>query len=281
MTFFSRCFSLLLIGAWFSATAAAAVPYFVDGDGDGIADEVDDCPYTHPGAQVAASGCPLRSDDADVDGVPDDTDNCPYSPAGAVIDAYGCSVDSDFDGVADGIDRCLDTSLALPVDDRGCARGEHAAAGPAQRTAAVRSRAAPASIRNVSPAAAKTPTQAIATPAQGSVAATGSVAESPLMQLRFAPNSSRLGTDDLVAIDGYARIFARRLAQNPASKLHLEAFADRREADVAVLAVARMVRVRDALVAKGIAKDRIRAENALLDGGDARRNRRVEARLEN
>lgn len=102
----------------------AATPLLVDGDADGVSDEIDECPYTHVGIRVDALGCPLQREDGDLDGVPDVEDDCPYSPEKAVIDARGCALDSDFDGVANGLDRCPKTGLSLTVDMLGCARSE-------------------------------------------------------------------------------------------------------------------------------------------------------------
>lgn len=309
MTAFARRFFLLLIGIVFSAAAAAAAtPYFVDGDGDSVPDEIDDCPYTHPGVRVGPKGCPLRSDDSDMDGVTDEEDDCPYSPAGAVIDAHGCSLDGDFDGVADGIDRCPHTGLALPVDAKGCAEGERAEAvaprPPVIASAKVTVRSsprktvtptvtevtpkpepAPIAPSPVTPVAVSKPSAPVVSEPAPSVLQTSAPlvadpVESPEMVLQFGANSSRLGRRDAAVIESYAKIFARRLAQNPSSKLHIKAFADRHEGDVAVLAVARMVVVRSALVAQGISIDRIRSENTVLDGGNARQNRRVDAKLE-
>ena len=163
MTAFVRRFSLLLIGALFTTAAGAVTPYLVDGDGDEVSDEIDDCPYTHIGVKVDAKGCPLSRDDADLDGVPDDDDDCPYSATGAAIDVHGCAIDGDFDGVADGIDRCPASSLAMPVDVRGCAAREHAAQVPAP-TAPLPVRAAPDIVQPVREKSAAERPVAIAPP---------------------------------------------------------------------------------------------------------------------
>ena len=44
--------------------------------------------------------------DADGDGVPDDLDQCPGTPEGVPVDESGCAVDTDHDGIADYLDRC-------------------------------------------------------------------------------------------------------------------------------------------------------------------------------
>src|SRR5687768_17307013 len=58
----------------------------VDTDGDGVTDDLDQCPGTPAGTPVDSSGCPLPQDD-DGDGVTNDIDKCPGTPAGAKVDA--------------------------------------------------------------------------------------------------------------------------------------------------------------------------------------------------
>ncbi|HEX4871931.1 MAG TPA: OmpA family protein [Nevskiaceae bacterium] len=91
----------------------------VDGDADGIRDEVDDCLYTPLGAAVDARGCSDEPDE-DADGIADARDQCPYSPPGAQVDGAGCALDEDLDGVADGLDRCPGSAYAVTVDAAGC-----------------------------------------------------------------------------------------------------------------------------------------------------------------
>jgi outer membrane protein OmpA-like peptidoglycan-associated protein len=284
MTAYAKQLTLLLTGLLISATClAVTVPYIVDGDGDLVSDEIDDCPYTPVGVQVDATGCPLNRNDVDGDGVPDVQDDCPYSPPGAFVDAKGCSLDGDFDGVADGLDRCPGSPLARVVNEMGCAKGERP-----QAIAAVRSVPKRASVSMASPPAQGTqvvPASVIAQPPQqqapvlGSSESVAAIAEAPLMVLSFGHDSTRLGAGDMAAIRGYAKVFLRELNANPKAKLRLQAYADRGESEVATLAVARMVAVRNALVQQGIALDRIHAENGVLQDGDAGRNRRVEVRL--
>ncbi len=64
---------------------AAAAP--LDSDGDGVTDDLDQCPNTPAGAAVDAVGCELDSD-----GVVDSKDKCPGTPAGTEVDADGCPV---------------------------------------------------------------------------------------------------------------------------------------------------------------------------------------------
>ncbi len=81
--------------------------YRVDADGDGIADEDDECPYV-PGTPKM-HGCP----DTDMDGIPDNRDKCPNEAGDAAT--MGCP-DRDGDGVVDNIDQCPDT----PGTIEGC-----------------------------------------------------------------------------------------------------------------------------------------------------------------
>jgi len=92
-----------------------------DSDGDGVLDDADKCANTPAGDKVDAGGCPLPKD-ADGDGVNDDVDQCVDTPAGDQVDAKGCSLpkDADGDGVNDDVDRCKDTPAGEQVDASGC-----------------------------------------------------------------------------------------------------------------------------------------------------------------
>lgn len=91
-----------------------------DKDGDGVPDAVDECKDTAPGEKVDAKGCTVK--DADQDGVADDVDQCKDTPAGDQVDAKGCSLpkDADNDGVLDNVDQCKDTPAGDKVDAKGC-----------------------------------------------------------------------------------------------------------------------------------------------------------------
>jgi OmpA-OmpF porin, OOP family len=89
----------------------------LDTDGDGVYDDMDDCPGTPAGTAVDQKGCPL---DSDGDGVYDDMDQCPGTPAGAAVDQKGCPLDSDGDGVYDYEDQCLGTPRGVAVLANGC-----------------------------------------------------------------------------------------------------------------------------------------------------------------
>lgn len=94
-----------------------AVGARLDSDGDGVPDDLDQCPDTPRGVKVDRRGCPL---DSDGDGVPDYLDKCPNTPAGAPVDKTGCPLDSDGDGVADYLDKCPDTPKGATVNSVGC-----------------------------------------------------------------------------------------------------------------------------------------------------------------
>ena len=249
MPVFIRRFLLLLVCMSFTAVATAAGSLVVDGDGDAVSDEIDDCPYTHQGVRVDAKGCPRKRDDGDLDGVTDEDDDCPYTTPGALIDIYGCARDSDFDGVANGLDRCPRSPLSRLVNAQGCAAGELAEI--------------PAPIIT-SPQPAHQAVGRAAKPAK-EVSLLTSAAESPLLLLKFGDGSTRLSTRDQSTITSYARIFARRLAADPSLRLMLKGSADSTEPQAAALAVARLVAVRRLLVEQGISLDRIRSESGVVE----------------
>lgn len=74
-----------------------------------------------PGQQIFGSPCkdvPLK--DSDGDGVVDGKDKCPNTPKGRKVNADGCELDSDGDGVVDGLDKCPGTPPGRKVNADGC-----------------------------------------------------------------------------------------------------------------------------------------------------------------
>ncbi|MCH7974627.1 MAG: OmpA family protein, partial [Bacteroidetes bacterium] len=90
---------------------------WVDTDGDGVADYLDECSNTPKNVLVDQKGCPV---DSDKDGVPDYSDLCPDTPLGISVDDFGCPFDIDVDGIPDYKDKCPDTPTGIAVDDKGC-----------------------------------------------------------------------------------------------------------------------------------------------------------------
>lgn len=105
-----------LIGAALGYLVCSEGPV-LDSDGDGITDDLDQCPGTPAGTTVGADGCPL---DSDGDGVIDDLDKCPGTPVGTTVGTDGCPLDSDGDGVIDDHDQCPGTPAGVEVEANGC-----------------------------------------------------------------------------------------------------------------------------------------------------------------
>lgn len=80
-----------------------------DTDGDGIPDHLDECPFEAGLAEF--NGCP----DTDGDGIPDNKDECPTVPG--VVEFNGCP-DTDGDGIPDHLDECPE--VAGPKENNGC-----------------------------------------------------------------------------------------------------------------------------------------------------------------
>ena len=105
-----------------------------DSDGDGVVDEVDQCPNTPAGTAVDSAGCSLViENDDDGDGVANGNDNCPGTPAGTVVDGVGCAIDLSGDIVPlfdintqleQDIVIETETALVTRISDRG--RDRHA-----------------------------------------------------------------------------------------------------------------------------------------------------------
>ncbi len=101
-----------------------------DADGDGLADQYDNCPGTLNNATVNALGCSVAQRDRDNDGILIPDDKCQSTPANQIttVDASGvtagCSAqerqpDSDSDGAPDAIDKCI-TPAGEKVGISGC-----------------------------------------------------------------------------------------------------------------------------------------------------------------
>lgn len=74
-----------------------------------------------PGQPLFGTPCKETAPkDSDGDGVTDDKDKCPNTPAGRKVNADGCELDSDGDGVVDGLDKCPGTPAGRKVNADGC-----------------------------------------------------------------------------------------------------------------------------------------------------------------
>jgi hypothetical protein len=101
-----------------------------DTDGDGILDDMDNCPDVFNTDQLDTegdgTGNACDSDD-DNDDVLDGSDNCPLQPNLDQADTDGdgagnaCDTDDDDDGVLDGFDSCPGTLAGEVVNTAGCA----------------------------------------------------------------------------------------------------------------------------------------------------------------
>jgi len=69
-------------------------------------------------AAVVAQPEPKK--DTDGDGVYDDVDQCPATPAGYPVASNGCTPDTDGDGVYDFEDKCPNTMKDVKVNSAGC-----------------------------------------------------------------------------------------------------------------------------------------------------------------
>jgi OmpA-OmpF porin, OOP family len=104
---------------------AKDAPTIGDADGDGIKDDVDECPKVPEDKDGFQDddGCP--EEDNDADGILDVDDKCPLDPEDRdnFEDADGCpDPDNDADGLSDKIDACPDQAEDKDgfEDDDGC-----------------------------------------------------------------------------------------------------------------------------------------------------------------
>ncbi len=115
----------------YEITNGFSTPYpdclYTDTDGDGVGDDLDQCPGTPSGESVDSNGCSASQRDTDGDGVTDDQDQCPGTAAGATCDSNGCSAsqrDTDGDGVTDDQDQCPGTAAGATCDSNGCSASQ-------------------------------------------------------------------------------------------------------------------------------------------------------------
>jgi len=88
---------------------------YKDRDGDGIPDDVDQCPDEPEDKDGFEDGDGCPDPDNDKDGIPDKEDACPNEPGPKEFD--GCP-DRDLDEVPDNVDKCPD--VPGPAENEGC-----------------------------------------------------------------------------------------------------------------------------------------------------------------
>ena len=95
----------------------------LDSDGDGIGDNIDECPDTPNSEQINDTGCSESQLDDDNDGVTNNIDQCPNTPENEPVNENGCGeseLDDDGDGITNDLDQCPDSVLLGNINDFGC-----------------------------------------------------------------------------------------------------------------------------------------------------------------
>lgn len=233
-----------------------------DSDGDGVADAFDLCPDSSA-TVVDARGCPEA--DNDLDGVVNRLDRCPRTPRNVKVNSRGCPPDSDRDGVIDALDACRGTPWGTGVDERGCPLFSDADGD-----------GVPDTDDQCPNTAAGVPVASNGCPIPQRIALPGVV---------FDNNSSQLKASSRATLNDVADI----LKANPGLRAEVAGHTDSL-GDAAYnqwLSQRRAQTVRDYLVGRGIAADRLTArgygesEPVAADASAAgrARNRRVELRI--
>lgn len=112
-----------IVDAARASSCGAPVPAAGDNDGDGVADDVDNCPSDSNPSQRNSDGdgfgdaCDTDKDD---DTVLNAADNCPI-----VANTDGQSDDADADTVGDACDACVGTAASTAVDNDGCSLDQY------------------------------------------------------------------------------------------------------------------------------------------------------------
>lgn len=183
-----------------------------------------------PGQALTGKPCPANMTDSDGDGVTDDKDKCPNTPAGRKVDAKGCEFDRDGDGIVDGADKCPDVYAKTPD---GCPLPAAPVATPAP---------APAPVATPAPAAAKPVI----------------VRKLVLEGVNFDYDKATLRPQDIAIIDKNAE----DLKQWGDVNVEIAGHTDNRGSDEYNMHLSqhRAEAVREYLISKGVAADRLTAK---------------------
>ncbi len=241
---------------------AVSVHETADSDGDGVPDESDRCEGTPKGTEVDRFGC---ARDSDGDGVRDEVDDCPGTEfrARGKVDIHGCPIDSDFDGIPDYRDQCPNNPVGAAVDDTGCPTDSDGDGVPDGLDDC------PHTLVGVE------------VDPNGCIDLS-MLAEPMVLNIRYVPGSFEIDPQNKERIKKLAVL----LNFVPAVRLEINGYTDNigTAIDNRELSLKRANRVRDYLVANGVARDRIkvfgRGETNFVasneTAGGRAKNRRIE-----
>jgi outer membrane protein OmpA-like peptidoglycan-associated protein len=236
-----------------------------DSDGDGVFDDADACADTPAGDKVDEKGCSLPKD-ADGDGVTDDADACADTPKGDKVDEKGCSLpkDADGDGVTDDADTCAETPAGEQVDEKGCGPSQRDGDGDGVKDAADRCPSTPSGVEVDAEGC-----QILFQPTKKTLILEG---------VNFETGKSTLTPESEAILNGVAE----SLVANDTIRVQVTGHTDN-TGSLAVnrrLSRARADAVRNYLISKGVAEDRLTARGFGPDQPIAS-NRTAEGRAQN
>jgi outer membrane protein OmpA-like peptidoglycan-associated protein len=223
-----------------------------------------------PGRGLMDRACPIG--DSDGDGVTDDKDKCPDTPKGRKVNADGCELDSDGDGVVDGVDKCPDTPPGRTVNADGCeidTDGDGLVDGDDKCP----------TVYAKTPDGCPLPVAATPAPAPAAAPVYGKLV---LEGVNFDYDRASLRNDELPTLNEAAAT----LKSWGDTKVEVDGYTDSRGSDAynMKLSLRRAESVRDYLIGKGIAADRLSVKangesNPVADNSTPQgrfKNRRVE-----
>jgi outer membrane protein OmpA-like peptidoglycan-associated protein len=198
-----------------------------------------------PGQQLLGTPCavpPPKPTDKDGDGVVDSKDKCPNTQAGRKVNADGCELDSDGDGVVDGQDRCPNTPAGRKVGADGCeldTDGDGIVDG-VDKCPTVFAKTADGCPLPVAPAPAPAPKKLV------------------LEGVNFDNDQATLRTGDIAVLDQAAA----SLKEWGDIKVEVAGHTDSKSSDSynMQLSARRAAAVREYLIGKGVAADRLTAK---------------------